>query len=266
MSILQDSVALAGAGLSVESEGPVVTITLNRPQVRNAQTPTMWRTLGRIGRELGDEVRVVVVTGAGATFSAGLDLAMLDPHGGDGIESLGTLASASEAEFVNTVGEYQEGFTFLRDPRFISIAKVRGHAVGAGFQLALSCDVTLAADDATFCMKEAALGLVPDLSGTKPLLDRVGYARALEICATARNVAAIEAERLGIILAAVPEPDLDAHVASLAEAFVKPLPGAVRGVKQILLGGTERSLDEQRLLERTVQAGRFREMAALLNI
>lgn len=257
--------ALAAAGLAVQVDGPVATITLNRPEKRNAQTPTMWHGLAVVGAELlaNESIRVVVLTGAGETFSAGLDLAMLDPSNTTG-ESMVDLAGATEQVFVDAVGGYQEGFTWLRDERIISIAKVRGYAVGAGFQLALSCDLIVAAENATFCMKEAALGLVPDLTGTKPLLDRVGYARALEICATARNVPATEAESLGIVMEAVPESDLDDRVDALAAHFTAPLPGAVRQVKHILLDGDQRDLDEQRLVERTAQHGRFREMAALL--
>src|SRR5207342_1122800 len=96
------------------------------------------------------------------------------------------------------------GFTWLTDPRFISIAAVQGPAVGAGFQLALACDLRIVAEDVKFCMKEPALGLVPDLTGTKPLVDLVGYSRALEICVTARQVPALEAAALGIVTAAVP--------------------------------------------------------------
>ena len=90
-----------------------------------------------------------------------------------------------------------------------------GYAIGAGFQLALSCDLRVVADDAQFCMKESALGLVPDLTGTKPLVESVGYARALEICATARMVGAAEAVDIGLALAAVPADELDATVADL---------------------------------------------------
>jgi len=140
---------------------------------------------------------------------------------------------------------------------------VRGHAVGAGFQLALSCDLRVAADDAQFCMKEAALGLVPDLAGTKPLVDAVGYARALEICATARVVPAEEAARLGLAQV-VPGDEVDGVVDALVAALTAPLPGAVRGVKQILLGAEGRSIEEQCLLERSVQVGRFRELATML--
>ena len=70
---------LAAVGLEYSVAGPVATITINRPDVRNAQTPAMWRALAAIGRQIPDEVRVVVVTGRGSTFSAGLDRSMLDP-------------------------------------------------------------------------------------------------------------------------------------------------------------------------------------------
>ncbi len=184
------------------------TVTLHRPEVRNAQTPAMWHALADVGASLGDEVRVVVVRGEGPTFSAGLDRALLDPAtGGDG--SVVALMSQSDEQVSTAIDTFQRGFTWLRDPRFVSIAAVQGYAIGAGFQLALSCDLIVAADTAQFSMKEAALGLVPDLTGTQPLLERVGYPRALEICATARMVGAEEAVRIGIALAAVPEADLD---------------------------------------------------------
>lgn len=253
---------LAAVGLRYEVTGPVATITLDRPEVRNAQTPAMWRALGALGASIPDDVRVVVVTGAGATFSAGLDRAMLDPRAaGGGAETVAGLLALSDQEVSETIGAYQEGFTFLRDPRFVSIAKVRGYAVGAGFQLALSCDLIVVADDAQFCMKEAALGLVPDLTGTKPLVEAVGYGRALEICATARMVDAQEALRIGLAQAAVPEDQLDSTVARLAGSLTAPMVGAVRETKALLQGAAGRSLEEQRRLEREAQVRRFREVA-----
>lgn len=256
---------LDAAGLLLDVQGPVVTITLDRPEVRNAQTPAMWRALGRIGRELGPDVRVVVLRGSGAGFSAGLDRRLLDPSAmPEGEESVAGLFELSDTDMSSTIDDYQQGFTFLRDPQWISIALVHGHAVGAGFQLALSCDLRLAAQDAAFCMKEAALGLVPDLTGTQPLVGAVGYARALEICATARTVGAQEALRIGLVHDVAPAADLDARLADLVASFIAPLPGAVRETKALLQGALERDLDEQRRLERESQVRRFRELAALM--
>ena len=164
----------------------------------------------------------------------------------------------------STIDELQQGFTFLRDPRFVSVAVVQGYAIGAGFQLALSCDLRVVSDDAQFSMKESALGLVPDLTGTKPLVEAVGYARALEICATARMVGAAEAVEIGLATAAVPSSDLDATVADLVGALTAPLPGAVRETKALLLAASSRSLDDQRRFEREAQIRRFRELARLM--
>lgn len=254
---------LASVGLRLEVAGPVATITLDRPAVRNAQTPAMWAGLAAIGASLADDVRVVVLTGEGASFSAGLDRAMLDPTAGDAESVIGLLALSDEDASAR-IEEFQRGFTWLRDPRFVSVAVVRGHAIGAGFQLALSCDLRVVGDDVGFCMKESALGLVPDLTGTKPLVEHVGYARALEICATARTVGAEEAVRIGLATSAHPVDELDTALADLVAALLAPMPGVVAETKALLLGAGERELDEQRRLEREAQVRRFRAVAAAL--
>ena len=115
-------------------------------------------------------------------------------------------------------------------------------------------------DDAQFCMKESALGLVPDLTGTKPLVEAVGYARALEICATARMVGAAEAVDIGLALTAVPADRLDTTVADLVAALTAPLAGAVSETKRLLQSAAATDLEEQRRLEREAQARRFREL------
>lgn len=254
---------LAAVGLTFEVTGPVATITLNRPDVRNAQTPAMWLALAELGRQIPDEVRVVVVTGAGSTFSAGLDRAMLDPSTSG---SVAGLLGLDDEEFSARIEEFQQGFTFLRDPRFVSIAAVRGYAVGAGFQLALSCDLRVVSEDAQFSMKESALGLVPDLTGTKPLVESVGYARALEICATARMVGAQEAVSIGLANTMVPSDELDAKVAELAGALAAPMADVVTETKTLLQGAADRDLDDQRRLEREAQVRRFRAVAAAFGV
>jgi enoyl-CoA hydratase/carnithine racemase len=255
--------SLAAVGLLHQQAGPVASITLNRPEVRNAQTPAMWRALAELGASLPEETRVVVVRGAGPSFSAGLDRTMLDPTADAGdVETVAGLLALDDAEISATIDAYQQGFTFLRDPRFVSIAAVQGYAVGAGFQLALACDLRVVADDAQFAMLESSLGLVPDLTGTKPLVDSVGYARALEICVTARMVGAAEAVAIGLALTAVPAAELDSTVADLAGALTAAVPGVVSETKTLLAGAAQRDLDEQRRLEREAQVRRLRELAA----
>jgi enoyl-CoA hydratase/carnithine racemase len=249
---------ITAAGLHLDISDAVATVTLSRPEVRNAQTPAMWQALAAIGAQLPATTRVVVVRGAGSSFSAGLDRAMLDPGSGD----VARLLSESDEAISSAIDGYQQGFTWLRDPSFVSIAAVQGYAIGAGFQLALSCDLRVVAEDVQFSMKEPALGLVPDLAGTKPLVELVGYSRALEICATARQVLADEARELGLATAVVPVEELDATTADLVEAVLANAAGAVRETKDLLRGAAETGLDEQRLRERQAQLRRFRELVA----
>jgi enoyl-CoA hydratase/carnithine racemase len=260
MSLSVDEIT--AAGLRLDLADAVATITLDRPEVRNAQTPAMWHALAAIGEQLPSHVRVVVVRGAGSAFSAGLDRAMLDPGRGD----VARLLELDDEAVSAAIEGYQRGFTWLRDPRFVSIAAVQGYAIGAGFQLALSCDLRVLAHDAQFSMKEPALGLVPDLTGTKPLVEAVGYQRALEICATTRMVGAEEAVDIGLALTAVPAERLEATVADLAQALMTHVAGAVSETKALLQSAVELDLETQRRLEREAQARRFRELAPLMGV
>ena len=251
---------LHAAGLAVEIAGPVLAVTLNKPDRRNSQTPTMWHTLAAIGDGLPDDVRAVVVRGAGDCFSAGIDIGLLSTDGLEGEDSVAELMHGSDQLVLDTIDGYQRGFVWLSDPGIISVAAVHGYAIGAGFQLALACDLRVVADDVKFCMKEPALGLVPDLTGTKPLVDLVGYSRGLEICATARYVQADEAQQLGLATAVVPLDALDATTADLVEAILASNAGAVRETKALLKGVDGRDLEEQRLAERQAQLRRFRDL------
>lgn len=259
-----DPDVLAQAGLRLEVDGPVTTITLHRPERKNSQTPATWLALRDIGANLAPGTRVVVLKGEGDTFSSGLDRSMLSLEGTGTEAGLMSLLTLSDEEMSETIDTYQQGFTWLHRPDIISIAAVRGYAIGAGFQLALACDLRVLADDAVFSMREPALGLVPDLTGTKPLVELVGYSRALEICATARNVSAAEAQDLGLATAVVPGAELDQSVADLVAAVTAPMAGAVSETKALLQSARVLDLDEQRRVEREAQVRRFRELAALM--
>ncbi len=136
---------------------------------------------------------------------------------------------------------------------------MRGYAIGAGFQLALSCDLRVLADDAKLCMKEPALGLVPDLTGTKPLVDIVGLPRALEMCLTARTVEAAEARELGLAELVVPAGRLDESVADLTAALLATDAATARAVKKLLGLAARNTLEEQAAAERRSQAELQRE-------
>lgn len=250
-------------GVRLEVEDALATVTLCHPQRRNAQTPAMWRALAAVGRSLPGTVRVVLLRAEGVSFSAGLDRAMFTPEGIPGEPNFLSLAAATDAEIDATVAVYQEAFTWWRRPDLVSVAAVQGHAVGAGFQLALACDLRVVAEDVQFAMKETALGLVPDLTGTKPLTALVGYARALEICATGRWVHADEAVATGLANLAVPAAELDAAARDLAAALLAAPRNAVIETKALLQGAAARGYDEQRAAERAAQGRRMRDLAGL---
>jgi enoyl-CoA hydratase/carnithine racemase len=256
---------LARAGLVLELDGPRATITLARQQVLNAQTPATWEGLRRIGESLPDDVRVVVVRAAGRAFSAGLDRRFLTAHEVDGQPGIRAIAELSDADADAVVAGFQSGFSWLREPDRVTVAAVQGHAVGAGFQLALACDLRIVADDVQFCMAETALGLVPDLGGTYPLVRAVGYQRAVEICLSGRRVGADEAVASGLALRAVPAADLDGAVDALVASLLVVPAGAATATLGLLAGVADgRDPSAALAAERAAQLGRLRALGPTL--
>jgi enoyl-CoA hydratase/carnithine racemase len=211
-------------------------------------TPAIWHGLAAIGADLPDQVRVVVVRGEGPSFCAGIDLNLLTGASDE------TVARADDPAFDEQVAGYQAGYLWLAKPQIVSIAAVQGHAIGAGFQLALACDLRILAEDAKLCMKEPALGLVPDLTGTKPLVDIVGLPRAIELCLTARTVTAAEALLLRLAELVVPGDELDAAVADLVAALLATDAAAARATKALLQQAQGHTRQEQAAAERRAQA------------
>jgi enoyl-CoA hydratase/carnithine racemase len=252
------------AGVRVERSGEFVTVTLCNPATRNSQTPGTWRRLAEIPALLTDDVRAVILTGEGPSFSAGLDRRMLTAEGVPGEESLLSLTTHPSAAIDEFIVDAQSAFTWWRRVPQLTIALVQGHAIGAGFQLALACDFMIVADDAKLAMRETSLGLVPDLAGTAPLVERVGYSRALEICASGRFVDAQEAVRLGLAQAVVPAEHWDEHVRAMLAPMLTALPGAVSELKGLLQRADVEP--DQTARERAAQMRRLVELSALFGV
>lgn len=248
-------------GVRLTVDEALATVTLTNPAKRNAQSPALWRALAEVGRTLPGSVRVVVLRAEGKSFSAGLDRQMFTPEGIEGEPSFVDLARSDDAELDATIAAYQEAFAWWRRNDIVSIAAVQGHAVGAGFQLALACDMRVVADDVQFAMRETSLGLVPDLTGTHPLVSLVGYGRALEICVTGRFVQAEEAVQSGLANLAVPAGQLDDAVGDLASAVLAAPRDAVIETKALVRGAQDRTYDDQRAAERAAQTRRLRDLA-----
>jgi enoyl-CoA hydratase/carnithine racemase len=187
---------------------------------------------------------------------------MLTSEGVPGEESLLTLTTHSGEVIDEFIQRAQAAFTWWRRVPAITVALVQGHAIGAGFQLALACDFMIVAEDVKLAMRETSLGLVPDLAGTGPLVERVGYSRALEICASGRFVEAAEAVRVGIALDVVPIDRWDGHVNALLAPMLAAMPGAVGELKALLNGAA--SNGDQTARERAAQMRRLAELSLLL--
>jgi enoyl-CoA hydratase/carnithine racemase len=205
-------------------------------------------------------VRVVVLRGAGRAFSAGLDRAMFSPEGLTGVPSVVALAGGPAETASAQIAAWQRAFDWSSRPAVVSVAAVHGHAIGAGFQLALGADIRIVADDAQFTMAEATLGLVPDLGGTKRLVDLVGYSRAAEICLTGRRVDAAEAVAIGLASKLVPAAELDATVQQTVAALLAVNRDAAAETKALLLAAAGRTQSEQEAAERDAQYRRLRAL------
>lgn len=217
--------------LRYEIHDGLATIILNRPDKRNAMNAQMFAELPQAAERAADDpgVRVVLVRGDGPVFCAGIDIGLM-----------GTLAGSRGARFRGFVRGAQKGFHVLATMDKPVVAAVQGHAVGAGFQLALAADVRVLADDAHFGMFEVKFGLVPDLGGNHRLARLVGPARAKELVWTARTVNAEEAERMGLANRVVSAETLPKE----AEAFAREIVAAPPIPVSLAKGLIDRAFDQ----------------------
>jgi len=245
----------------VVSGDRLVTVWLDRPEVRNAQSFHTWASLATVADELGPTVQVVLLRGRGPDFSAGLDLRQLRPGGTDE-GSVADLLAGDDASVAEAIAGFQRAFSGWRQVPAVVVAVLQGRAVGAGLQLALAADLRLAAPDAVLVAAESTLGLVPDLGGTARLVELAGYPAALELTLTARPVPAAEALRLGLLTRLAPPGGLEDAVQSLvAELLALPL-AVSRATKLLLAGAVGRDVEAQLVAERQTQVALLRRLAA----
>lgn len=235
-------------------------VTLARPERRNTQGPRLWQALADVGEALADDVEVVVLDALGPSFSAGLDRRLLAPTGTDDEPTLTALALLDDEELDARIASYQRAFTWWHEADVVSVAVVDGHAIGAGFQLALGCDLRVASTRAVFALAEARLGLVPDLGGTRRLLDLVGASRALDLAATGRTVDATEAYRMGAVDRLVAPDELPATVDAVVADLLQADRAARLAAKRLVQGAAARTPVEQRAAERRAQLPLLRRL------
>lgn len=215
--------------LVLESEGGVLTIRLDRPRARNAINRVMRRGLRDVLQDaaVDPEVRVVVIRGDERAFCSGGDIKEM----GNGPADNSTKLSLAK-----------QIVTCLADMPQPVIAVVRGHAAGAGFSMALACDLVVADETATFTAPFAARGLVPDMGGTYWLLRQVGLHRAKDILLTGRPVTAQEGADLGFVSRLWPAAELEERLSELTRSLAATSPTALGLTKKLLNRAFENDL------------------------
>jgi 2-(1,2-epoxy-1,2-dihydrophenyl)acetyl-CoA isomerase len=230
--------------LLVDRADGIVTVTLNRPERKNAANGTMWDELLAVFREIAGRAddRVLVLTGAGGDFCSGAD--MVDASG----ERSPGLAS------MRHVGEVAAALHRIPQP---TIAKIRGIAAGAGMNMALLCDLLVAGETARFSEIFARRGLTIDFGGSFALPRRVGVHRAKELALLTDIIDATEADRIGLVNRVVPDAELDEFVAGWAARLAAGPPIALAQTKRLLDDGINRTLEQALDAEGAAQTVNF---------
>ncbi len=229
----------------------IITLTLNRPESRNAMSPAMGEEIVRAVEEIRADraARVVVITGAGRAFSSGGDLAMLARDAG--------LSDDDGPRMAGSPVDFYSRYLSIRRLEVPTIAAINGHAIGAGLCFALAADLRIAAREAKMGMTFTRLGLHPGMGATYFLPRLIGTARAAELLFSGRIIDADEALHFGMLNRVVAGDQLGAATQALAAEIAAAGPIAVRMTKRALYRGTGHSLEEMLELEALQQGITF---------
>jgi enoyl-CoA hydratase len=227
----------------VEKKGRVALITLNRPKQLNALSPELMAELGQALRaaEADEGLGAIVITGNDKAFAAGADIAAMKSY---------SYMDAFKSDYITA----WEHFRSVRKP---VIAAVAGYALGGGCELAMQCDILIAADNAKFGQPEINLGIMPGYGGTQRLPRFTSKAKAMDLCLTARTIDAQEAERAGLVSRVVSLDKLMEEALGVAEKIAGYSAPVVTMIKESINRAYETSLAEGVLFERRVFQSQF---------
>ncbi len=232
---------MTGAGVTLQGEGGIFTLTLRRVEALNALSTALCRdvvaALARVDQDPG--ARVLILTGEGRAFCAGADLKERE-------------GATPEAIWAHNRAIFQIPLELERLP-VPTIAAVNGLALGGGCEIALGCDLRWAAATAEFGCPEVTRGIIPAAGGTQRLPRLVGLSRAMALILTGRRISAQEAHRIGLADAVVPPEDLLPSVREAARAIAANAPLAVRSAKQAMRYGLAHTLEDGFTLEGELQ-------------
>ena len=234
------------------SESPILTtrngrvgvITLNRPAQLNALNDALMDALGQalLGLDADPDIGAIVITGSDKTFAAGADIAVM--------------ADWSYMDVFQS-GFITRNWETIRQVRKPVIAAVAGYAMGGGCELALACDIVIAAESAQFALPEIKLAMLPGAGGTQRLPRAIGKAKAMDMCLSARMLNAEEADRYGLVSRVVPDAELQATALKLATQIAGYSLPALMAIKESVNRAHESSLSEGILFERRALHARF---------
>jgi enoyl-CoA hydratase len=229
--------------INVEKKGRVGVITLNRPKQLNALSPGLMNEVGAALRALDGDAGVgaIVLTGNEKAFAAGADIGAMKDF------------SYLHAYMSDYITDW-EHFRAIRKP---VIAAVAGYALGGGCEVAMQCDIVIAADNAKFGQPEINLGVMPGFGGTQRLPRFTSKAKAMDLCLTARMMDAEEAERAGLVSRVVPKEKLIEEAMAVAEKIAGYSLPVVMMIKESINRAYETSLAEGCLFERRVFQSQF---------
>ncbi|WP_420404117.1 enoyl-CoA hydratase/isomerase family protein [Nisaea sp.] len=220
--------------LLVQDHAGVVTVTLNRPEIHNAFDDILIKDLHALFRAMAGrkDVRALILTGAGASFSAGADLNWMK-----------RAADHSEHDNFEDAMRFSNMMDTLYNLPMTTIAKVNGAALGGGFGLCTCCDIAVASENASFALSEVRLGIIPGVISPY-VIQAIGVREAHRWFQTGERIGAAEARRIGIVHATFAQEELDAAVDGMVGEILKAGPDAVRASKALLREIAGRELDD----------------------
>jgi enoyl-CoA hydratase/carnithine racemase len=226
-------------------EGPVYRLTLNRPARRNALTPGLARALAEAldNIETSGEAELVVLRGAGGHFSSGLDLHSL--------RSLGEIPAVADLQ--RGLGDFQAAILSVVRCAVPVLAVVEGTAAGFGLDLALACDLRLAARDASFTSAFARMGLVPDGGSTFTLPWLLGIGPAMRLLLAGESIDAARANAIGLVDEVVDPEQIEAEVSTLAARLTAGAPASIRAIKRLVRAQEVGALEQVLAMEGAAQ-------------
>ncbi|SLN12731.1 enoyl-CoA hydratase-related protein [Pseudooctadecabacter jejudonensis] len=228
------------AAITYENVNNVATITLNRPELKNALNVQMRAEIVHAVRAAERDARVLILGGAGDAFCSGQDL--------------GDSGNATNLDLERTLrDEYVPMLRAIAECKIPTISAVHGAAAGAGANLALCADVVIAAEEAYFIQAFTRIGLIPDAGGTYFLPRQMGAAKAMGAALFGDKITGRQAADWGMIFEAVPLVEFDRHVASRALHLAQGPTAAYARIKQALRGSFENTLDQQLAVEAKLQ-------------